>query len=223
VGLKTMKEISWIAILGMIATAFTVVVICVCSVLYGSSNSTGHVILDAQQLPYAFSVFLFAFGGHNVFPAIQESMENKADYDRVMHVSFLATLILYVPPSVLAYIYYGSSIQSPVLLSLGTGIASQLATIAITLHIWLSIPIINNPLNLWVEEAIAARFKYSNKYLAHSFLTRLILRTLVLAVQTLLACALPFFGDIMAFIGSSFGSATIFFFPCFFLFKIKMG
>jgi len=216
-----MKEISWIAVFGMSATTFTVVVICVCAVLQGSIDSPGKVFINAQRYPYAFSVFLFAFGGHNVFPAIQESMSKKEDYNKMMNVSFIATLILYVPPSVCAYLYFGQAVQSSVLDSLGTGVASQLATIAITLHIWLTIPIVNNPLNLWFEELIAARFQYSNRYLSHSLGTRLVLRTFIIAIETLLACALPYFGDIMAFIGASTVSATIFFFPCFFYLKLK--
>jgi len=223
VGLKTMKEISWIAVFGMTATLFTVVVICVCSVLYGTANRADLVWVNAQQYPYSFSVFLFAFGGHNVFPAIQESMQNKEDYNKMMNVSFIVTLLFYLPPSILAYLYFGSAVQSPVLLSLGNGIPSQLATIAITLHIWLTIPIVNNPLNLWVEETVAARFKHSNRYHAHNFLSRFILRTFILAIETALACALPFFGNIMAFIGASTVSATIFFFPCFFYLKLKWG
>jgi amino acid permease len=221
VGLKTMKEISWVAVFGMSATTLTVVVICVCSVLYGNIHRKDQVFFNAQQIPYAFSVFLFAFGGHNVFPAIQESMENKDDYDKMMNVSFILTLLLYLPPSILAYLCYGSEVQSPVLLSLGKGIPAQVATIAITLHIWLTIPIVNNPLNLWIEEWVASRFKYSNKYISHNFLSRFIIRTMVLALQTVIACSLPFFGDIMAFIGASTVSATIFIFPCFFYLKLK--
>jgi len=216
-----MKEISWVAVFGMSATALTVVVICVSSIIYGDSSRKDHVFVNAQQYPYAFSVFLFAFGGHNVFPAIQESMENKEDYFKMMNVSFLFTIILYLPPSILAYLYYGTEVQSPVLLSLGHGAPSQVATIAITLHIWLTIPIINNPLNLWLEEWVASRFKYSNDYLSHHFLPRFLLRTFVLAIQTAIACSLPFFGDIMAFIGASTVSATIFFLPCFFYLKLK--
>jgi len=222
VGLKTMKEISWVAIFGMSATALTVIIICVCSVLFGNIDGAVHEYYDIQRYPYAFSVFLFAFGGHNVFPAIQESMEHKKDYDKMMNVSFIVTLLLYLPPTIMAYLYFGGNIKSPVLQSFPPdSIWAQVATIAITLHIWLTIPIINNPLNLWIEELLAARFQYSNKYFANGFFSRFVIRTFVLAVETAIACKLPFFGDFMSFIGSSTVAATIFFFPCFFYLKLK--
>jgi len=146
--------------------------------------------------------------------------KKKEDYNKMMNVSFLFTLLLYLPPSIFAYLYFGSDVKSPVLVSL-SGIPSQVATIAITLHIWLTIPIINNPLNLWLEEWVASLFKNSNDYHSYNLIPRILLRTLVLAIQTVIACLLPFFGDIMAFIGASTVSATIFFLPCFFYLKLK--
>jgi len=155
------------------------------------------------------------------FLQYRKQWKKKEEFDKVMNVSFLATFILYVPPCVLAYLYFGKAVQSPVLLSLGVDIASQLATIAITLHLLFTIPILSNPLNLWIEETIAARFQYSNRFLSHELVSRIILRTVILAVETIIAVTLPFFNDIMAFIGASTISATIFFLPCLFYLQLR--
>jgi len=79
VGLKTMKEISWIAVVGMLSTTFTVIIICIYSVLIGNKSSD-HEWVAVESYPYAFSTFVFAFGGHNVFPAIQDSMRTKKKF-----------------------------------------------------------------------------------------------------------------------------------------------
>jgi len=91
---------------------------------------------------------------------------------------------------------------------------TDLATIAITLHIWFTIPIIDNPVNLWFEELCSTDERKS------PFLWRAVIRTVFLACQTAIALGLPHFGDVMAFIGASCVSTTVFFLPCFIYLKL---
>uniref|UniRef100_A0A6B2L4V2 Amino acid transporter transmembrane domain-containing protein n=1 Tax=Arcella intermedia TaxID=1963864 RepID=A0A6B2L4V2_9EUKA len=209
--LRTMKEISWIAVAGMMATFFTVVVICIYSVREGDPSSP-HSIANLQTYPAAFSSFVFAFGGHNVFPAIQETMRHPNEFNKVMYVSFFLTWLVYLPPCILGYLYFGSAVQSPILLSIDTGIVTQMATISITLHLWFTIPIINNPLFLYIEDLLNVKPK--------NHIKRLAIRTTIILVETVVACFVPFFPDVTNFIGSTTICATVFFFPCFFYLKL---
>jgi hypothetical protein len=49
------------------------------------------------------------------------------------------------------YYFFGNDTESPILQNLHPGVVTDLATIAITLHIWFTIPIIDNPVILWVR------------------------------------------------------------------------
>ena len=49
----------------MCATTGTVIVTVVYSVLQRDSDAD-HKVLNAKNFPFAFSAFVFAFGGHNV-------------------------------------------------------------------------------------------------------------------------------------------------------------
>lgn len=54
IGLKTMKEISFIAIFGMIATVFTVIVICIFSVIDKEAEPM-HTWVEVKSYPFAFA------------------------------------------------------------------------------------------------------------------------------------------------------------------------
>jgi len=129
-------------------------------------------------------------------------------------ISFLIILALYLPPCIFGYYIFGNGVQSPILGNLQQGVVTDLATIAITLHIWCTIPIVDNPVNLWLEEVL--------KIDGHRYEVpiRIVSRTILLAVQTGIAILLPHFGDVMAVIGASCVSATVFFFPCLIYLKL---
>jgi len=141
-------------------------------------------------------------------------MKTRNDFDTMLNWSFFIILLLYVPPSVFGYLYFGTAVQSPILASIGTGYVSQIAIGAITLHIFFTLPIVNNPLNLWLEEVLLIEQRPA------PVVWRILDRTVLLGIQAVVACTVPHFNDVMAFIGASTVSATIFFFPCFFYLQL---
>jgi len=207
--LKTMKEISIIAVFGMVTTTFAVIVILVFSVMYHPDPLPKHYVIKAESFPYAFATFVFAFGGHNVFPTIQDSMRTTKNFKLMFNIAFVMIMALYLPPCIVGYYYFGEQTASPILHNLKAGVVTDIATIAITLHIWFTLPIIDNPVNLWIEQDW---LKVDNS--KYEIFLRSGTRTLLLAIQTGIAIGVPFFGDVMAFIGASCVSATVFVLPC---------
>lgn len=57
------------SIFGMLATTFTVIIIVIFSILDRPSESPSHTWANPSYYPFAFATFVFAFGGHNVFPS----------------------------------------------------------------------------------------------------------------------------------------------------------
>jgi len=206
VGLKTMKEISWVAIFGMLATSFTVVVVVIFSILDRDDKAT-HSWVNAPQYPFAFATFVFAFGGHNVFPAIQDSMRNTRDFNKMFNSAFLVIMGLYLPPCIVGYWAFGDKVESPILSNLRVGVVPDMAIVAITLHILVTIPLIDNPVYLWAEDLVKIPSRFE-------LIFRIGVRTIILAAQTGIAIGVPYFGDVMGFIGASCVSTTVFFLPC---------
>eukprot|EP01114_Cavostelium_apophysatum_P018555 TRINITY_DN5766_c0_g1_i1.p1 TRINITY_DN5766_c0_g1~~TRINITY_DN5766_c0_g1_i1.p1 ORF type:complete len:470 (+),score=79.84 TRINITY_DN5766_c0_g1_i1:167-1576(+) len=209
--LKTMTEISFVAIFGMFATTFTVVIIVIFSVIDRPSPPAVHQFIDYKFIPVAFSGLVFAFGGHNLFPAIQDEMRHKHQFNGMLTGAFLIILALYLPPSIAGYWAFGINAggqDGNILDNLHSGVVPEMARIAITLHLIITIPIVNNPINLWLEDL----FNINNK--PRELLWRAIIRTMLIAFQTGVAILLPYFFDVMTFIGSTSVSATVFYLPC---------
>jgi len=209
--LKTMTEISFIAIFGMFATTFTVFVVIIFSFIdeyHGKAGGGSHTWINADSIPFAFSSLVFAFGGHNVFPAIEQTMRRRSHFNKMIIQAFVIILALYVPPCVVGYYIYGENAKEVILDNLVQGIVPQIARIAITLHLIITLPIVNNPINLWLEDL----FKIEDS--AYEFPKRALIRTALLFAQGAVAILVPHFFDVMAFIGASCVSGTVFFFPC---------
>jgi len=286
IGLKTLKEVSWIAIFGILATVLTIIVIIVMPPVlkhanteyvnhyvppnatlynchpssgpsvnvtlpfngtYGASNVTvngtaynctpylkppGYAplmdphtdVINSANLPTAFATMVFAFGGHNVFPALACTMRDTRTYGGFLNGAFIAIVLLYLPPAIIPYAYFGDQVSNPILnplfaaaepLGKGYNIPIYFAYVAITLHLWFTIPIINNPVFLWVEEVTTLDKRQGRT------LWRAIYRTLLIALQVLIAWKLPYFGELMDIIGATVISATVFFLPCLMYLKLN--
>jgi len=161
-----------------------------------------------------FLVLFLLFGGHNVFPGVEHAMRTPANYSKMLTKAFIVILILYIPPAIAGYWAFGQNTKNVILDNLTRGVVPQIATIAITLHLLVTIPIINNPPNLWLEDVL--KIDKSKK----EILWRILVRVTLLAVQTLIACVVPLFFDVMNFIGATCVSATVFFLPCAMYLKI---
>jgi len=90
-----------------------------------------------------------------------------------------------------------------------------MATAAITLHLWFTLPIVSNPVCLYIED----RLKINET--TREFTYRMLLRMSLLAFETIIACVVPFFFDVMAIIGATTVSATVFFLPCLMYLSLK--
>jgi len=107
IGLKTMHEVSFIAIFGMMATVFTVVVIVIFSFIDGNSyGDNDHQMVNFEDIPTAFAALVFAFGCHNVIPSIQDSMAEPASFKLMLNSAFTIVLIMYLPPCFFGYYFF---------------------------------------------------------------------------------------------------------------------
>jgi amino acid permease len=226
--------------MGFVASIMVVGVIIVCSAMYPNTEATHEVLNPSQSLAFAFATFTFAFGGHSTFPTIQDEMRTKREFKRVFDWAFALMVLLYLPVCAVGYYAFGSGTMSPILDnllavdSLATRIASQIATVAITLHLWFVIPLLMNPVVLTTERSVNERLARGMGLSVEDaeddygfgipqrtqLLVRVVNRLLMCMITTGIAIALPSFGNFMAFIGATSVACTVFVLPCVFYMKI---
>lgn len=71
-------------------------------------------------LPLLTYAAQLGFGGHAVFPTLEEHMENRQQFARVLDWSFIALMAMYIPCAVFGYLSYGSHTMTPILKNLPT-------------------------------------------------------------------------------------------------------
>ena len=103
----------------------------------------------------------------------------------MLDMAFLIILALYIPPAIAGYYAFGSNTDSVILDNL-SGLVPQLARMAIIMHLWVTLPLVNNPVNLWLEDLlrIDQRFKGYKEFICRS-----ITRSLLFAIQVVVAVA----------------------------------
>eukprot|EP01117_Protostelium_nocturnum_P007958 TRINITY_DN283_c0_g2_i2.p1 TRINITY_DN283_c0_g2~~TRINITY_DN283_c0_g2_i2.p1 ORF type:complete len:313 (-),score=62.87 TRINITY_DN283_c0_g2_i2:21-959(-) len=226
--MKTLREVSWIAIFGIGATCLAIVIIVIMPIIFHDKldlpQPKHQIISSGQTFATSFAVMVFAYGGHNVFPALASTLKDTRSYRHFMDAAYVCIVGLYLLPSIVPYIIFGQSVESPVLTTISRyatiggksyTVPVDLAWIAMLLHLWMTIPIINNPVFLWIEEITHLS---NSRYEAP---IRIVYRFIFLAVQAAVAMTLRYFDPIMGIIGATVISGTVFFLPCFIYLKLN--
>eukprot|EP00897_Mesotaenium_endlicherianum_P003166 jgi/Mesen1/2878/ME000175S02034 len=172
-------------------------------------------------LPAAVGLYGFCFSGHAVFPSIYASMKKPQHFNVVLAVAFIACTILYGGVATIGYLMYGDDIQSQITLNLPKHlVASKVAVWTTVVNPFTKYAITLNPVALALEELLPAAWNpRSWKYLAAGTL----IRTLLVASGVFVALNVPFFGYVMAFIGSFLSLTISVILPCACYLRIMHG
>jgi hypothetical protein len=167
--------------------------------------------LEESQADRVFGVFnalggiAFTFGGQAVLPEIQATLarppKTHTSMMKGIAVAYVVVIAAYFSVAIAGYAAYGATVQSDVLLSITHPVALvDAANIMVVLHVAAGYQIFAMPLFELMEEA--ARKKFSKPQPPRPFILRLILRSAFVLGTTLVACLIPFFGELMGLIAS---------------------
>ncbi|KAE8023257.1 hypothetical protein FH972_008977 [Carpinus fangiana] len=207
---------TWLKSLGMLAyfsaggvLASVVVAGCVfwAGAIDGVGFHEGDMLLNLGGLPTAISLFAFCYCGHAVFPTLCNSMKDRSHFSKVLLVCFISSTISYGSVGILGYLMYGQHLKSQVTLNLPIRKISTKIAIYTTLILPLTkYAVIITP----VATAIEDTFSIGNS----RFATSVLIRTGLVISTASVACTVPFFGYVMAFIGAFTGVALSMLLPC---------
>ncbi|VDL70042.1 unnamed protein product [Nippostrongylus brasiliensis] len=174
----------------------------VCLLLVGFAHDSGVCGQDVPQRPFevrnffmAYGTMAFAFGGHAVFPTIQNDMKQPRHFTRSVLMAYALIVLYYGSVSVTGYSVYGASVGEAVIPSVQLQWVQQTVNLMIALHVITTIVIVVSPITQQIEEIL--------KTPHHFGWQRFLVRTSLFWFIIFVALSVPNFGPLLDLIGAS--------------------
>jgi len=171
--------------------------------------------MEWKHLPAVFSMFVFAFSAHGIFPDLKASMQSPRDFPTVIGVVFSLNIVLKTGFTLSCFFAYGVGTM-PVVSANFSHVAKIAVSVLIALNTWLSFPL---PL-LPVFRTIKSRIEATGTE-GLSSAGEAVMRSGVVLLCGTLAVLLPNFAVAMGFMGSITLSFLTFIFPATFYLQLK--
>lgn len=220
VWLRDLSVLAYISAFGVLASLLIVL-----AVAWIGAADVGFLCLRTgalfrwQGLPAAVGLYGFCFSGHAVFPNIYTSMKRRELFTWVLVASFVLCGLLYGGIAALGYAMFGGALQSQVTLNLPSGLLASKAAIWTTVVNPLTkFALMLTPMAMAIEELLPASLRPAAQLAAGTTV-----RTLLVLGALAVALCVPFFGYVMAFIGSLLSLSLSVILPCAFYLKLMHG
>nr|VDD19384.1 unnamed protein product [Brassica oleracea] len=213
VWLDDMRILSYISASGVFASGLILA-----SIFWvGAFDGVGFKNQDSKILRFngvttSVSLYMFCYCAHPVFPTLYTSMKNKRQFSNVMVICFTICTFIYASVAILGYLMYGSNVESQITLNLPMDKLSSKVAICTTLV---------NPIAKFalmvtpIVDAMRSRFMRNKKA------GGLVLGTMLVASNVVVAMLLPFFGELMSLVGAFLSASASVILPCLCYLKIS--
>ncbi|XP_058003079.1 amino acid transporter AVT1D isoform X2 [Hevea brasiliensis] len=208
VWLRDLSLLSYLSVGGVGAS----ILVAFCLLWVGVVNKVGFhqngVALNLPKLPFAVGIYGYGFSGHAVFPNIYSSMKETSRFTSVLIISFIFCWFLYTAVAICGFLMFGDSIKSQYTLNMPVEfMASKIAVWTAVVNPMTKYALTITPVALSLEELMpSGRLR--------SYGVSLIIRTTLVVSTLVVAQTFPYFGFVMAFIGSSLAMLVAVIFPC---------
>ncbi|XP_077221664.1 transmembrane amino acid transporter family protein [Tasmannia lanceolata] len=208
VWLRDLSVLSYISAGGVIASILAVL----CLFWVGIVDQVGFQYkgsaVNLTSLPVAIGLYGYCYSGHAVFPNLYTSMKKPSQYSSVLFTVFIICTVMYAGVATMGYTMFGESTQSQFTLNMPQNlVASKIAVWTTVVNPFTKYALTMNPVALSLEELIPSNHMKSHLY-AILIRTALVISTLVVALLV------PYFGLVMALIGSFLTMLVTLILPC---------
>ncbi|XP_059075844.1 amino acid transporter AVT1C [Cryptomeria japonica] len=208
VWLRDLSILSYISAGGVIASFLVVI----CLFWVGTVDHVGihhkGTLLNLTNFPIAIGLYGFCYSGHAVYPNIYTSMKNRSQFTLVLITSFVTCTTMYAAVAVMGYMMFGDATESQFTLNMPTNfVASKIAVWTTVVNPFTKYALTITPVALSLEELLP-----STSMGLHWF--SVIIRTALVVSTLVVALVVPFFGFVMALIGSLLTMLVALILPC---------
>jgi len=225
--LKTMREVSYLAIFGVLASLFVAGVV-VAKGFHRAAQSTDqfddpikYQTFNANGISQCFNLVVFAFGCHSVLPNIVVHMAKpQKNYKRMTGWSYIIIALIFMLAAAGGYAGWGLATEDNILNNMDDdgprSLVVTLAYVFITAHVVLAYPIPLNPVSLAVEHWMGIDLKTGRQEL----LSRITVRSLLVLLSVFIASVVPYFGELLSLVSALSVVAGVFIFPPWFYYLL---
>ena len=209
------RKLALLSALGIGCLMAIIVVGLACSARVISDNGGVAAVpeLDWHHLPAVFSMFVFAFSAHGIFPDLKASMRDPELFSNVIGVVFAVNVALKILFTTACFFAWGGDTQAVVSANFSHG-ERLVVSILIAANTWLSFPLPLIPVFRNLKSGLESRGWVITA-------TReALIRTVVVLCCGAVAFSIPNFAVAMGFMGSITLSFLTFIFPATFYLKL---
>ncbi|KAL4197740.1 hypothetical protein AMTRI_Chr04g189800 [Amborella trichopoda] len=213
--LKSLRRLAYVSAIGAFACAVVIGAVIWVGLFGGVGFHDKGSFINLSGIPMATSIFALCFNGHAGLPTVIGAMKDRSMGPKALAISFITCSTAYALMSVLSYLMFGDQIKSQITQNLPIkNISSKIAIYVAAILPLLKYALVMAPVVAAIEESFS---------LCRKRVVNLLLRTTMVALTVIIALTFPFFGDMMAFIGSFLGGTVALILPCICYLKIFKG
>lgn len=206
--LRDLSVLSYLSVGGVIASVLVVLSLFWVGTVDKVGFQNKGTSLNLSGIPIAIGIYGYCYSGHAVFPNIYSSLKKPNQYPSVLFTSFAICSVMFAGVAVMGYTMFGESTQSQFTLNMPHNlVASRVAVWTTVVNPITKYALTLTPLALSLEELIPSSQSKSHLY-------AIMIRTMLVLSTLLVALSVPFFGLVMAFIGSLLTMLVTLILPC---------
>ncbi|KAL4197746.1 hypothetical protein AMTRI_Chr04g189830 [Amborella trichopoda] len=215
VWLRGLGPLAYIAVAGVLTPILLLSAILWLAFFDGIVFHQGRKFANLKGMPTAASIYATCFSAHATFPLVYSTMKDRKKSSSMLVISSATVAVIYGAMALSGYLMFGDQVKAQITLNLPPkNISSAIAIYASIATPFAKYALVVTPIVIAIEEATP---------LCKHRPMSLLIRTLLVVSTVIVALTFPFFGYLLALIGSSISCTVSLLLPCLFYLKITNG